>query len=415
MRDQRLHTPEGVRDIYGEELLRKEKLEKSILKNIHTFGYRDIETPTFEYFEIFSKEIGTTPSRELYKFFDKEGDTLVLRPDFTPSVARCVVKYFSENTSPVRLCYRGNVFSNTSSLQGKLKEVTEIGAELMGVSVQDGSSSEYAQQCLSQDAEMIALVVKTLLSCGLQDFQVSVGEVNFFRSLCLEAGLDETTEYRLRELINNKNLFGAEELLNSLNNVPDYALQDLLEVSNFYGGKEMLEKASQVHSKRAQEAVEYLSRLLDLLQVYGVERYVSFDLSMLSKYNYYTGIIIKAYTYGVGDAIVKGGRYDKLLNCFGKDIPAVGFVTVVDDVMTALSSQSIPVSLDKQYVLYAYDASDYEAALKEVEALRAKGMAVSALPVSHMDSFDGKKEATDGAYTGLFVKKKGEKAVEVTL
>ncbi|MCR5032395.1 MAG: ATP phosphoribosyltransferase regulatory subunit [Lachnospiraceae bacterium] len=415
MRDQRLHTPEGVRDIYGEELLRKEKLEETILQNIHTFGYRDIETPTFEYFDIFSKEIGTTPSRELYKFFDKEGDTLVLRPDFTPSVARCVVKYFSETTSPVRLCYKGNVFSNTSSLQGKLKEGTQIGAELMGVSSQDGSRDEYEQQLLTQDAEMIALVVKTLLACGLQDFQVSIGEVNFFSSLCQEACLDEGTKERLRELIHNKNLFGAEELLNSLNNVPDYALQDLLAVLGYTGGEDVLECASKVHSKRAQEAVGYLSRLLDLLKAYGVDRYVSFDLSMISKYNYYTGIILKAYTYGVGDAIVKGGRYDKLLSFFGKDIPAVGFVTVLDDVLTALQSQGIGIPVQQENILYVYEVSDYEEALKELDNLRKEGAFVTALPVGDAGHFNKDAALSQGFYHRLFIKGKGESAQEVMI
>lgn len=79
-----LHTPEGVRDIYGEEYARKLKLEERIRSTIKSFGYQDIQTPSFEFFDVFSSEIGTTPSKELYKFFDKEGNTLALRPDFTP-------------------------------------------------------------------------------------------------------------------------------------------------------------------------------------------------------------------------------------------------------------------------------------------------------------------------------------------
>jgi ATP phosphoribosyltransferase regulatory subunit len=76
--------------------------------------------------------VGTTPSRELYKFFDREGNTLVLRPDFTPSVARCAAKYFRESSEPLRFCYEGSAFQNTANLQGKLHESTELGAELIG-------------------------------------------------------------------------------------------------------------------------------------------------------------------------------------------------------------------------------------------------------------------------------------------
>ena len=87
MKQQILHTPEGVRDIYGIEFSRKLVLEEKLQKVLHLYGYHDVQTPTFEYFDVFGKEIGTIPSKELYKFFDKEGNTLVLRPDITPSIA----------------------------------------------------------------------------------------------------------------------------------------------------------------------------------------------------------------------------------------------------------------------------------------------------------------------------------------
>ena len=111
-----VHTPEGVRDIYGDEKAKKTVVEQLLHEKIKGYGYRDIQTPTFEFFDVFSKEVGTTPSKELYKFFDKEGNTLVLRPDFTPSIARCAAKYFMEENVPIRFCYQGNTFTNTSEL-----------------------------------------------------------------------------------------------------------------------------------------------------------------------------------------------------------------------------------------------------------------------------------------------------------
>ena len=93
------HTPEGVRDIYNGECSQKRKVQERIHRVFHQYGYEDIETPTFEYFEVFSREVGTIPSRELYKFFDRDGNTLVLRPDFTPSVSRACATYFSPTRS----------------------------------------------------------------------------------------------------------------------------------------------------------------------------------------------------------------------------------------------------------------------------------------------------------------------------
>ena len=114
------HTPEGVRDIYSQECSRKQKLQEKLHRVFHQYGFEDIETPTFEYFEVFSKEVGTIPSRELYKFFDREGNTLVLRPDFTPSVSRACATYFNPEKEVVSLCYTGNTFINNSSFRGRL-------------------------------------------------------------------------------------------------------------------------------------------------------------------------------------------------------------------------------------------------------------------------------------------------------
>ena len=287
-----VHTPEGVRDIYGDEYARKLQLENFIMGKVRSFGYEDIQTPTFEFFDVFSKEVGTTPSRELYKFFDKDGNTLVLRPDFTPSMARCAAKYFMDEDVPIRFCYSGNTFANNSNLQGRLKEATQMGAELIG----EGS--------VEADGEMAAMVIEALLSTGLKDFQLSIGNVEYFKGICMEAGLDEETELELREFISGKNYFGAEDLLRE-KRVPGEYREALLQVTDLFGAYEALEQAKLlVHNERSLNAVKRLEALYQVLCCYGAEKYVSFDLGMLSKYNYYTGVIFKAYTYGVGDAIV---------------------------------------------------------------------------------------------------------------
>ena len=291
-----LHTPEGVRDIYGREYACKLAVEQTLRARINSYGYEDIQTPTFEFFDVFSREIGTTPSKELYKFFDKEGNTLVLRPDFTPSIARCAAKYFMEEKCPLRFCYMGNTFTNTSSLQGKLKEVTQMGAEL----INDDS--------VEADAEMISLVIEALKGTGLKRFQLSIGQVEYFKGLCQEAGLNEETEFELREFISGKNYFAAEELLLE-RSVQEPYRSVLLKVADMFGNMNSLTEArALVKNPRSLAAVERLEKIYDVLKLYGVEEYVSFDLGMLSKYNYYTGVIFKAYTYGLGDAVVKGGR-----------------------------------------------------------------------------------------------------------
>ena len=363
-----VHTPEGVRDIYGREFAKKLMIENKIHQVITSYGYEDIQTPTFEFMDIFSEEIGTTPSKELYKFFDKDGNTLVLRPDFTPSIARCAAKYFLEEEVPMRLCYLGNTFTNTSSLQGKLKEVTQMGAEL----INDDS--------VEADAEMLSLVIEALKNTGLKDFQLCIGHSDFFKGLCEEAGLDKETEEMLREYISGKNYFAAENLLSS-ENIKHVYTDALLKVADMFGDIASLKEfKNTVHNKKAKAAIERLERIYDVLKLYGVEDYVSFDLGMLSQYHYYTGIIFKAYTYGIGDAIVKGGRYNHLLKHFGKNAPAIGFAIVIDDMQEALSRQKVALKLAEEKKVIVYTADNFSEKLAECIKLRSQGISVELIP-----------------------------------
>ena len=361
-----LHTPEGVRDIYNSECAKKLVLQDNLHGLLKKYGYHAIETPTFEFFDIFGKEIGTTPSKDLYKFFDREGNTLVLRPDITPSVARCVAKYYAEEELPVRLCYMGNTFINNTSYQGRLKESTQLGAEMIG----DNS--------VDADAEIIALVVNSLKTAGLQEFQIGIGHVGFFKGLIEAAKLPEETVSDLIALISNKNFFGVEELIDSLR-----LTADLKELFSMLGSismsEDMLNRAKElaVSYPTVLEALERLELLLQVLSCYGVEKYVSLEPGMLSTYHYYTGIIFAGYTFGSGEPIVKGGRYDNLLPYFGKNAPSIGFAVVIDQLMAALSRQKIEIPIQEQQILIVYKEFRHADAIKKALALREEGTGVS--------------------------------------
>ncbi len=323
-----LHTPEGVRDIYGSEFVQKFELQQLLYRVLAGQGYQGIETPTFEFFDVFSREVGTVPSRELYKFFDKEGNTLALRPDMTPSIARAVSKYFHDET-PIRLCYMGNTFINYDKYQGRLKETTQLGAELMG------------EESVEADVELLSVLIEALKAAGLREFQVSVGQVEFFKALLKEAGIGSEAEESLRRLIADKNRFAAEELL------AEYELagelrEAFLEMTTLSGTTEVIEQARALtKNEEALRALARLEAIYEGLKEKGCERYITFDLSMLSKYNYYTGIVFRAYSYGYGEPVAKGGRYDTLLSHFGRQLPAVGFAIVIDQLQRALRNDGL--------------------------------------------------------------------------
>lgn len=329
MNERLLHTPEGVRDIYNVECERKLTLEHCLRHRLHLYGFRDIETPMFEFFDIFNKERGTVPSNEMYKFFDREGNTLVLRPDMTPPIARCMAKYYREENLPVRFCYIGDTFVNNTSYQGKLKQVAQLGAELIN------------DATVEADAEMIALTVDCLLDAGLKRFQVEIGQADFFRGLMEEAGIAPDEAEMLRVLIENKNMFGVEEIISG-KNLPDNLKEVILKLPELFGTLDrLLYVKEKISNSRALAAIERLEALYALLCEYGFEEYITFDLGMLSKFNYYTGIIFRAYTFGTGDAVATGGRYDSLVGQFGKDAPAIGMAIIVNQLLAALARQDL--------------------------------------------------------------------------
>ncbi len=369
MRQQLLHTPEGVRDIYNGECEKKMVLQDHLRSTLKSYGYHFIETPTFEFFDIFGKEIGTIPSRELYKFFDREGNTLVLRPDITPSIARCAVKYYMDEDLPIRLCYMGNTFINNNSYQGRLKENTQLGAELIG------------DDSVDADAEIIAMAVECLLTSGLKEFQLGIGHAEFLQGLMDAAGLDEDSEEELKDLIANKNFFGVEEFVADLSLSPELK-QIFGKIGAFYNSAEDLAEVKRLAAgyDRILQALERLEKLDEVLKLYGVDKYVSYELSVISKYHYYTGIIFAGYTFGSGEPIVKGGRYDALLTHFGKESPAIGFAVVIDQLLAALSRQKITVQTENATQLFVYDEAHKREVIEQAGALRKSGNFVELIP-----------------------------------
>lgn len=353
-----LHTPVGVRDIYNGECREKLTIQERIHDVFRSYGYSDIQTPTFEFFDIFNKERGSVASKNMYKFFDREGNTLVLRPDMTPSIARAAAKYFMDEDMPIRLCYAGNAFINNSEYQGKLKEFTQIGSELIGDNTSDA------------DAEVIVMVIESLLKAGLTEFQIEIGQPEFFKGLVREAGLDEDTIEELRELLENKKYFGVEDVLEN-SKLKDDEKKVFLDFQDYLGSIDMIERVKKLPlNEQSAMALERIEKLYHILTIYGLEKYVSFDLSMLSMYDYYTGIVFKAYTYGTGDAIVTGGRYDNLLKQFGKDAPAIGFAVNVDKLMVALSRQHIEPDINNSTQMILYDIQNREKAINYTKELR---------------------------------------------
>ena len=339
--DKLIHTPEGVRDISPSEFARKIEIENKLLSMMKESGYLHMQTPSFEYFDVFANNIGLTPSKELYKFYDKEGNTLVLRPDFTPAMARAYSKLYFNSDDTVRLCYSGNTFVNSSDLDGRLKESTQIGAEL------------YNEDSCVADADMILLVINCMKTVGFRDFVVSIGNGNFFKGLCDELGILDEDEQTLRELISARSFYKAKEKLTSLS-IDEKYTDLIVNLSDDYTDKASLFKLREkVNNSLCIDAIDRIISIIEILEKKGTAKHISIDLGLLNKYNYYTGVLFRAYTLGFGDAVMKGGRYDNLVKEFGKDVPAIGFGISVDELLIALSNQESGNTACDGYLTFA--------------------------------------------------------------
>jgi len=363
--DTKLHTPEGLRDIYNSEFQRKKILLSRLIEKIESFGYEGIQTPTFEFFDVFSKEKGTIPSKDLYKFFDREGNTLVLRPDFTPAIARACATYFDEESMPKRLYYNGNVFVNHSANRGRLKENTQVGCEFVG------------ESSVLSDGEILTLCVECLLSTGLKDFQISMNDSALFENLLYYGNLQEEEE-NLREVLLSKNFFLYEEILDEKGITGDLKKLFMLLTKMCNSPEDFKESLPLCENyPKVKDTFSYLTELYEICRAYGSAEYISFEFGLVSRFQYYTGVIFSGYTYGTGEPILNGGRYDKLLDCYGRDIPAIGFGLDTDSLLSALERQKIDLlsGAEKIQVL-SYNDSNRLDQIKKAQALRKEGACV---------------------------------------
>ena len=364
MNNHKTHLPPGMQDFLPEECAHKRDIEEKARRCFSSWGYDEIETPCMEYMEAFRGQIGDFEPERLFKLTDSTGRILVLRPDITMPLARVAATRLASR-QPLRMFYVGEAFQfTTPEMAAGLREFTQLGVELMG---QSGPMA---------DAEVIALAISVLREAGLKEFQIDIGQVQFFKGLMQEAGLSDSQTEEVRRHVEEKNQL-AIELLMQQAGISGGLRNRILELPMLYGGVEVLETAERfTANKTCRDALDYMKRTLDALSNYDLDEYISIDLGMVQSINYYSGIIFRGISKYFGNQLLAGGRYDGLVEEFGKPMAATGFAFSIKPVLIALERQgSLPSALTMDAVA-CFDASDGPLPLRALEMLRDKGYRV---------------------------------------
>jgi len=351
-------VPYGTKDILPQDAARKRQVENDLARLFLTWGYQEVITPTFEYHETLIAGAPEESGDASFRFFDRNGRMLALRPDMTTPIARVAVMRMKQNPLPLRLFYLANVFRQEESQAGRQCEFYQAGVELLGAGG------------VAADAEVVALAVESLLATGLTDFQVCLGQVDFIGGIMAEAGLDAQTGQTVKRLLLERNMVGLGELLVGCQIDPEikHLLQQL---PMLHGKAEMLQTVrGRLKNKISQAAIDNLAEIYGLLQNYGVDHYVTFDLGIIRDFDYYTGMVFEAYTSGLGYPICGGGRYDRMAGAFGREQPATGFALGIERVLMALERQGIEVAPLPQSIYVGWAADKLAAAIETARQLR---------------------------------------------
>jgi ATP phosphoribosyltransferase regulatory subunit len=326
-------TPEGTRDRLLAECLDRRATEAKLTGLFRRRGYGEVMTPAMEYYDLFVLSGNPLPQESMLKSIDRSGKILVMRPDSTAPIARLAATRLGSMPLPKRLFYSQAVFRSDVANGGGRNEIAQCGVELIGAKGRKA------------DVEMIALAVDALRICGLKNFHVEIGHAGFFRALAKQLGADGETLERMRKKIEEKNFAGLGDLLEPYRN--SAAGKALYKLSYLFGGAEVLDEARSLGAGAGElETVEYLSGVWEELKAAGYDEHIRFDLGLVHRLEYYTGLVFRGYAEGAGDAVLSGGRYDTLTACFGRPAPATGFAVDVDAVTNCLPpAVSPPLSL----------------------------------------------------------------------
>src|ERR1051326_3495802 len=349
--------PPGTQIVIGRAARQRRVLERAICSVFEGWSYEEIIPPIFDYYDVFAKVMGMGPEEQIYRFIDREGNILALRPEFTSLVAKTVATRLASSPKPIRLFYSGEVLRFEKPKGGRQREFSQIGVE------------HYGGKGKTADVEILLIAVETFQGLGIQKFQINLASVDFFGGIIdrMELAVEDIREWK--DFLNVKDQPGLETLLQRLP-LGDRRKKILRAVPQLTGGRVVITEARElVRNPRSVEALNHLEEIYSIFERLDLAQHLTIDLGEIRGFDYYTGILFRAYVRNLGFEVAAGGRYDGLSSEFGAGFPAVGFSFSLDRL--------------EQIVTPASDISDSDATAIEADQgfekalqLRRSGKAV---------------------------------------
>ncbi len=307
--------PSGFRDVLFDEARARRRIESVFASVFAEHEFREIVPSGVEFLDVYAR--GNQSVKDLtFKFLDRDDNLLSLRADFTPAIARIVAAGALGDDLPHRLWYAGSVYRKADLHRGTFHEFRQMGAELIGL------------ESLEGDVEILRTALACLDAAGMNDVQLHVNHAGVFRGLIGSLGLTGDGLKSIKTEIDHKDMRRVAARLERQG--VDIRVREQLEaVCRCVGGKDILAAtAAVIHNEETNRAIDTLMRVSDGLSRWS-DRMI-FDLTEIDEMEYYTGIMFAFFSPRLSSELGSGGRYDALLQEFGRGLPAVGFSFAVD-------------------------------------------------------------------------------------
>lgn len=322
-------TPRGTRDFMPDEMAARLAVQARLREAVGRFGFKPVETPAFESFELLAKKSGDEIKNQIYVFRDKNDRELGLRFDGTVPVARVVATH-PELAKPIKWYYLGRFWRYEEPQSNRYREFWQLGIELIG-----------AKNPVA-DAEVIAAAVGCLTTFGLEKIEVKLNSRKILEGFAEIVGL--TDPLPLFRLIDKREKISKSEFAEEVEKLGITKLDEIEKLIELKGNpKEVLGAARKAWSKAPRlfsEGLDELEAVCTYLTSFDLEPFCTVDLGVARGLDYYTGVVFEIRVGEAAVSVVGGGRYDELLGIYGREaLPATGWGLGVDRLVEVLRQQ----------------------------------------------------------------------------